>query len=56
MTVEDHRDGWTHVVTGEGEERGSTFEYFWLDLPSRREFALALDDYLHLLERSPSPV
>ncbi|MFC4542076.1 NUDIX domain-containing protein [Halosolutus amylolyticus] len=55
-TVDDDRDGWTHLVTGDGEERGSTFEYSWIDLRSSREFALALDDYLHLVERSASPV
>lgn len=52
VTVDDGRDGWSHVVTGEGEERGSTFEFSWLNLPASSEFALALDDYLHLVERS----
>jgi putative (di)nucleoside polyphosphate hydrolase len=49
-SVDDDRDAWTHVVTGEGEERGMEFEYSWLELPSSRDFVLALDDYLHLLE------
>jgi 8-oxo-dGTP pyrophosphatase MutT (NUDIX family) len=44
--IEESRDRWDHVVTGRGDERGETFEYFWVDLPTRREFALSLDDYL----------
>ncbi|WP_306058365.1 NUDIX hydrolase [Natronococcus wangiae] len=51
-SVDVDRDEWTHVVTGEGEERGVEFEYFWHELPSTRDFALALDDYVHLVERS----
>ena len=50
-TVHEPRDEWTHVVTGEGEERGAEFEFSWVDLSTDREFALALDDYVHLLER-----
>ncbi|MFC4551578.1 MULTISPECIES: NUDIX hydrolase [Halorussus] len=48
-TVHEPRDEWTHVVTGEGEETGLEFEFSWVDLPASREFALALDDYVHLL-------
>jgi len=47
--VHEPRDSWTHVVTGEGEERGATFEFSWLDLPTDAPFALDLDDYLHAL-------
>lgn len=50
--VDDDRDEWTHVVTGDGDERGAEFECFWLKLPSNREFALALDDYVHLVEEA----
>ncbi|MFD1513360.1 NUDIX hydrolase [Halomarina rubra] len=49
-TVHEPRERWTHVVTGEGAERGMAFEYSWLDLPAAAEFALELDDYLHLLD------
>lgn len=50
-TVHEPRDEWTHVVTGEGEERGVEYEFRWLDPASvaSREFALELDDYVHLL-------
>ena len=44
--VDESRDRWDHVVTGHGEERGETFEYFWVDLPTDEPFALSLDDYL----------
>ena len=46
--VDVDRDTWTHVVTGDGAEQGAEFTYFWLELPTTREFALALDDYVHL--------
>lgn len=52
--IEESRDHWTHTVTGEGEEVGMEFEYSWVELPSSREFALALDDYVHLLGPTPS--
>ncbi|WP_049892601.1 NUDIX hydrolase [Natronococcus jeotgali] len=50
VSVEEDRDAWTHVVTGEGEERGMEFEYAWRELPASREFALSLDDYVDRLE------
>jgi 8-oxo-dGTP pyrophosphatase MutT (NUDIX family) len=46
VEVEERRDEWDHVVTGHGQERGQTFEYFWVDLPTAESFALSLDDYL----------
>lgn len=46
IDVNEPRDQWDHVVTGEGEERGQTFEYFWVELPTTEPFALSLDDYL----------
>lgn len=47
--VHETRDAWTHTVTGAGEERGTGFDFFWVDLPARRDFALDLDDYLHAI-------
>jgi len=44
--IDESRDRWVHVVTGSGDERGRTFEYFWVDLPTDEPFALSLDDYL----------
>jgi 8-oxo-dGTP pyrophosphatase MutT (NUDIX family) len=44
--VDESRDRWDHVVTGHGDERGETFEFFWVDLPTDEPFALSLDDYL----------
>lgn len=52
--VDDPRDEWIHVVTGDGEEEGLEFEFFWTDLPPSDDFALALDDYLELVEPSTS--
>lgn len=48
-TVHEPRDRWTHTVTGEGEEAGVEFEFSWVEPPTEREFALDLDDYVHLL-------
>jgi ADP-ribose pyrophosphatase YjhB (NUDIX family) len=48
-TVHDAADSWTHTVTGSGEERGTEFDFFWVDLPTTAPFALDLDDYLHAL-------
>lgn len=53
-SIDDARDEWTHVVTGDGEEQGTEFEYFWHELPASSEFALALDDYVHLVQRALS--
>ncbi len=53
-TVDHHRDEWTHVVTGEGAEVGLEFEFSWVDVPPASEFALALDDYVHLVAASPA--
>jgi len=49
MPVYEARDEWTHTVTGTGEERGSQFEFFWVDISTDATFALDLDDYLHTL-------
>ena len=53
VDVPDAPDRWTHTVTGEGEERGDEYEFRWIDLPTSREFALALDEYVHRLRESP---
>lgn len=50
LEADVRRDGWDHVVTGEGKERGSTFRYSWLDLPTDDLFALSLDDHLSRLD------
>lgn len=49
VPVHESRDEWTHVVTGTGEERGSRFEFSWVDIGTEAAFALDLDDYLHAL-------
>jgi 8-oxo-dGTP pyrophosphatase MutT (NUDIX family) len=56
-TVYEPRDSWEHVVTGEGEERGETFEFSWVD-PAEvdgHEFALSLDDYVPAVEDRTTP-
>jgi len=49
VPVHETRDAWTHTVTGTGEERGSQFDFFWVDISTDATFALDLDDYLHTL-------
>lgn len=46
VEVDESRDAWSHVVTGDGCERGETFEFFWVPMGTDRPFALSLDDYL----------
>jgi len=45
--VYESRDAWTHTVTGTGEERGTEYEFSWVDIHTDESFALDLDDYLH---------
>lgn len=52
VSVEEPRDAWTHVVTGDGAEEGERFHYEWADRPVTRELWLELDDYLSHL---PTP-
>lgn len=51
-TVHEPRDSFTHRVTDGGGEHGLEFEYRWIDLDrvGTYDFALDLDDYVHLLE------
>ncbi len=51
-TVDVDRDEWTHTVSGEGEETGLEFEYYWVECPPDSEFALALDEYVDLVAQS----
>lgn len=51
VRVDEPRDAWSHVVRGDGPERGQTFRFSWVDLPTDRSFALSLDDYLPRLDR-----
>lgn len=53
--VHEPRDAWTHVVTAPGEERGETYAFSWVDLPTDRQFALDLDDYLGVLTGDTEP-
>ena len=45
--VYESRDAWTHTVTGTGAERGTEYDFFWVDIHTDKSFALDLDDYLH---------
>ena len=51
-TVDVDREEWTHTVSGVGAEAGLEFSYFWVEVPPSTEFALSLDDYVHLLIQS----
>lgn len=46
LEAHDAPDEWTHVVDCDGPECGLRFRCFWIDLPSTRDFALSLGDYL----------
>ena len=48
-TVHEPRDRWTHTVTDGGGEHGAEFDFRWVQPSTNREFALDLDDYVHLL-------
>ncbi|WP_436345763.1 NUDIX hydrolase [Natronorubrum sp. FCH18a] len=48
-TVHEPRDQWTHTVTDGGEEHGAEFDLHWVQPTTSQEFALELDDYVHLL-------
>ena len=54
-SVHETRDAWTHVVTGEGDDRGVAYDFFWVELPTSEPFALDLDDYLGLLPVGGAP-
>lgn len=54
LEVDVDRDAWTHVVDCDGPESGLAFEFFWVDLPTEHDFALALDDYLLLCATDPA--
>ena len=49
VAVDEPRDGWTHTVTGSGEEAGAEFTYSWVPIDVATDFALDLDDYVPLL-------
>ncbi|SFS46329.1 NUDIX hydrolase [Halostagnicola kamekurae] len=55
-SVHEPRDRWTHTVTDGGGEHGSEFEFRWIDPHAAREFALDLDEYVHLLPSADSAV
>lgn len=43
------RGAWDHVVTGDGEDHGMVFCYFWLDHARVGELWPGFGDYLHLI-------
>ncbi len=40
-------DEWDHVVTGEGEDEGMVFDYFWISSANEVEIEFSQGDYLH---------
>lgn len=48
-TVHEPRDRWTHTVRDGGEEHGAEFDLYWVRPRTDREFALELDEYVHML-------
>lgn len=53
-TVHEPRDRWTHTVADGGDEHGSEFALRWVRPSTAGQFALDLDDYVHLLPSTPA--
>lgn len=51
LRVREPRDEWRHEVTGDGEDAGETYEYFWTALPPERRLARDMGNHLSLLRR-----
>ena len=49
LETNDARDGWQHTVTGDGEDRGMVFDYYWAPLPLEEELIADMGAYAHLL-------
>ena len=41
-------DEWDHVVTGEGEDEGMVFYYFWISSPNEVEIGFSQGNYLDM--------
>ncbi|SIR67135.1 NUDIX hydrolase [Natronorubrum thiooxidans] len=54
-TVHEPRDQWIHTVMDGGDEHGSEFDLHWVQPTTAEEFALDLDDYVHLLPHVSLP-
>ncbi len=49
--VTDHgRDEWQHTVTGDGEDEGVVYDYFWIRLGSM-SLARDMDDYIERVSK-----
>jgi len=48
VQAEDDRDAWRHEVTGDGEDEGMVYSYFWSP-PDAVSLARDMDDYVDQL-------
>ncbi|WP_255167991.1 NUDIX hydrolase [Natrononativus amylolyticus] len=48
VPLEEERDAWDHRVTGDGEDDGMVFSYYWVVPPV--SLAREMDAYLHALD------
>lgn len=46
LIAEESRDQWRHTVTGDGEDEGVVYDYFWI-LPGSISLAREMDDYVN---------
>jgi len=49
LTASHTLDTWDHIVTGQGEDEGMIFHYFWICSPGEVAIASGHGDYLHLI-------
>lgn len=49
LTASHTLDTWDHTVTGQGEDEGMIFHYFWICSPDEVVIASGHADYLHLI-------
>ncbi|WP_435153834.1 NUDIX hydrolase [Haladaptatus sp. DFWS20] len=50
LVAEERRDEWCHTVTGDGEDEGVVYDYFWVH-PGSIPLAREMDDHIeHVLE------
>ena len=49
LETEEPRQRWQHVVTGDGEDQGMVFDYYWVALPLKQKLIAEMDAHVKLL-------
>ncbi|WP_266077253.1 NUDIX hydrolase [Haladaptatus caseinilyticus] len=50
LVAEERRDEWRHTVTGDGEDEGVVYDYFWIR-PGSMSLARDMDDYIERVRK-----